>query len=63
MTTRERAKYFERLCDLREAYRHLDADDASGTTTIDQAIADAERELDAVAVEAIGTGDDSPAQG
>jgi hypothetical protein len=51
MTTRERRTYFDRLCGLREAYKHLDASDRAGITPITEAIAAAELELEQIAAE------------
>jgi hypothetical protein len=52
MTSRERRTYFERLCEMREAYKHLDATDRTGITPITEAIAAAEAELEQIAGEA-----------
>jgi hypothetical protein len=47
MSRYERKVYFERLVELRLAYAVLDDDDRTSTMTIDEAIAWAERELEA----------------
>ena len=52
MTSRERRTFFERLYAMREAYANLDAIDRSGTTTITEAIAAAELELERISAEA-----------
>jgi len=52
MTRRERATFFNRIYDLREAYQHLGDDDRVGTTTIEEALIDAELELELMAIEA-----------
>jgi hypothetical protein len=52
MTSRERRTFFDRLCGMREAYEHLDDLDRAGITPICEAIADAERELELIAIEA-----------
>ena len=52
MTARERTTYFERLCGMRDAYLHMDALDRAGITPICEAMADAERELAAIELEA-----------
>ena len=48
MTSRERRTFFERLYAMREAYANLDAFDRSGVTTIAEAIAAAELELERI---------------
>jgi hypothetical protein len=52
MTRRERATFFNRIMALREAYEHLGDDDRVGTTTIEEALVDAELELELMAIEA-----------
>ena len=52
MTSRERRTFFERLYAMREAYTQLEAQDRSGITTITEAIAAAELELERISVEA-----------
>ena len=52
MTSRERRTFFERLYAMREAYANLDAIDRSGITTITEAIAAAELELERISAEA-----------
>jgi hypothetical protein len=52
MTRRERATFFNRIMELREAYQHRGDDDRVGTTTIDEALVDAELELELMAIEA-----------
>ena len=52
MTSRERRTFFERLYAMREAYANLDAFDRSGATTIAEAIAAAELELERISAEA-----------
>ena len=52
MTSRERRTFFERLYAMREAYANLDALDRSGITTITEAIAAAELELERISAEA-----------
>ena len=52
MTSRERRTFFDRLCGMREAYGHLDDLDRAGITSIGDAIADAERELELITIEA-----------
>jgi hypothetical protein len=54
MTSRERRTFFERLYAMREAYTHLDALDRSGITSITDAMAAAELELERIAAEAEG---------
>ena len=59
MTARERTTYFERLCEMRDAYLHPDALDRAGITSICEAMAEAERELAAIELELDGMALDS----
>ena len=54
MTSRERRTFFERLYTMRESYTHLDPLDREGTTTIAEAMAAAQLELERIAAEAEG---------
>ena len=60
MTRRERTTFFNRLCTLREAYGHLDKLDRPGTTTLLEAMAEAQYLMELIEIEnesqaAIGT--------
>ena len=52
MTSRERRAFFERLYGMREAYANLGALDRPGTTTMTEAMAAAEQELERISAEA-----------
>ena len=52
MTSRERRAYFERLYGMREAYTHLGALDRAGITTMTEAMAAAEQELERIMLDA-----------
>ena len=52
MTSRERRTYFERLYGMREAYAHLERPRSPGITTMTEAMAAAEQELERIEREA-----------
>lgn len=60
MTKRERRTYFERLCALREAYQHLDAGDQPTSTTLTEAMAAVQHELELMAEAAEGLPAEDP---
>ena len=52
MTRRERTTFFNRLCTMREAYASLDKLDRPGTTTLLEAMAEAQYLMELIEIEA-----------